>query len=94
MVEANPYEKVAASRDSIDHCILLEQLRKWFGITGIVLDWMSSYITDKFQQMKLEASLSPKMVVPCDVPQGSVFGRLLFTLYTAPLSKFSPLSSN
>lgn len=46
----------------------------------------SSYLADRSQQIKLDDVLSPSVTLPFGVPQGSVLGPILFTLYTTPLS--------
>ena len=66
--------------DTIDHTILLRRLGDWFGVTGKALDWFKSYLTGRYQRIKLDD------VCPLRVPQGSVLGPLVFTLYTTPLS--------
>ena len=70
--------------DTIDHAALLKLLSSWFGISGIALDWIQSYLYVRGQTVKIGENL-------CDsykfgAPQGSVLGPILFTLYTAPLS--------
>ena len=77
---------LSAAFDTIDHSILLKRLENWFGISGSALDWLSSYLADRSQQIKLDDTLSPKVRLPFGVPQGSVLGPILFTLYTTPLS--------
>ncbi len=78
---------LSAAFDTIDHAILLKRLENWFGITHTALDWLTSYLTDRSQQVKLHDCLSSKVDLPFGVPQGSVLGPLLFTLYTTPLSQ-------
>ena len=51
-----------------------------------VLDWVKSYLSDRKWRIKIKGSLSDSLPLPCGVPQGSVLGPLLFTLYTSPLS--------
>lgn len=77
---------LSAAFDTIDHTILVNRLANWFGITGQVLDWLVSYLTSRNQQIRLGDLLSRKVDLPYGVPQGSVLGPLLFTLYTTPLS--------
>ncbi len=77
---------LSAAFDTIDHTLLLSRLNTWFGIGGPALDWLSSYLSDRSQQIKLGDSFSPIAHLPFGVPQGSVLGPLLFTLYTTPLS--------
>ena len=75
-----------AAFDTIDHTILLRRLDDWFGVIGKALDWFESYLTGRWQRIKLSDCLSCKAYLKFGLPQGSVSGPLLFTLYTTPLS--------
>jgi hypothetical protein len=77
---------LSAAFDTIDHCILLQRLQKWYGFSGMTLQWLKSYLSNRCQRIKLDDCLSPAAALPFGVPQGSVLGPLLFTLYTSPLS--------
>jgi len=77
---------LSAAFDTIDHQILMNRLEKWYGISGTALRWLSSYLSDRYQQVKLGDKVSSKVSLPFGVPQGSVLGPLLFTMYTSPLS--------
>ena len=81
-----------AAFDTIDHTILLRRLGNWFGVSGKALDWFKSYLTGRSQRIKLGNCLSSKSDLSFGIPQGSVLGPLLFTLYTTPLS--SPVSGH
>ena len=77
---------LSAAFDTIDHSTLLSCLLDWFGVGGSVLTWFSSYLTECFQSVKIGSTLSDLQKLLFGVPQGSVLGPLLFSLYTSPLS--------
>ena len=86
---------LSAAFDTIDHQILLDRLSSFYGITGSALDLLSSYLMNRTQSVNIDSFLTPKSPVPTGVPQGSVLGPLLFSLYTSPLSSIldrSPVS--
>ena len=66
--------------------ILLRRLDNWFGVSGKALDWFKSYLTGRSQRIKLDNCLSSRCDLSFGVPQGSVLGPQLFTLYSTPLS--------
>ena len=59
----------------------------FFGIGGAILDWFKSYLSDCLQYIKIGPILSGAKKLLFGVPQGSVLGPLIFSLYTTPLSK-------
>ena len=77
---------LSAAFDTIDHTTLLRRLGNWFGVSGKALDWFKPYLTGRSQRIKLGNCLSSISDLSFGVPQGSVLGSLLFTLYTTPLS--------
>ena len=76
---------LSAAFDTIDHSTLLSCLLDWFGVGGSVLKWFSSYLTELFQSVKIGSTLSDLQKLLFGMPQGSVLGPLLFSLYTSPL---------
>ena len=77
----------SAAFDTIDHDTLLNSLSSWFGVSRVVLDWFKSYLSDRVQCIKIGSILSDAKKLLYGVPQGSVLGPILFSLYTTPLSK-------
>ena len=77
---------LSAAFDTIDHSLLYDCLHDWFGLDGTVL-WIKSYLSNRKQKIKIGDSFSEAVILPFGVPQGSVLGPLLFTLYTSPLSQ-------
>ena len=75
-----------AAFDTINHRILLDRLHSDFGIDGLALSWLRSYLSNRSQYVKLGDHTSPSAALLAGVPQGSVLGPLLFTTYTSPLS--------
>jgi len=82
---------LSAAFDTIDHDILITHLSSWFGIHGSVLSWFKSYLSSRSFRAKCDNNLSSFHTSSCGVPQGSVLCRLLFLIYTTPLS--TPISS-
>lgn len=76
---------LSAAFDTVDIDILLERLEKCFGIAGKALDWFRSYLTGRNQCILVRGQTSPMSILKSGVPQGSVLGPLLFSLYTSPL---------
>ena len=72
--------------DTIDHPILVHRLHTDFGFTDAVHQWFSSYLTDRTHYVSLSNHCSAFAPGHSGVPQGSVLGPMLFTMYIKPLS--------
>ena len=72
--------------DIIDHPILLHRLHADFVFTDTVLQWFSSYLTDRTHYVSQSNHCSAFAPVHSGVPQGSVLDSMLFTMYIKPLS--------
>ena len=77
---------LSAAFDTLDHRILLDRLQYTFGIHDSALSWFESYLQKWFQSVVINQLSSEPTLLSCGVPQGSVLGPVLFTLYTQPLT--------
>ena len=72
--------------DAIDHTILLDRLNVYHGISELVLGWFKSYLSGRTHSVKVGSTLSHPAALQYGVPQGSILGPILFSLYTNPIS--------
>ena len=76
---------LSAAFDTVDHVILLQRLEDWVGVSGTALKWFKSYLEDRKYFVEVGTCVSDEMALTCGVPQGSILGPLLFSLYMLPL---------
>ena len=76
---------LSAAFDTVDHYILLRRLHHSFGFNDVVLSWITSFLDSRTQQVEYRGVKSALGVLISGVPQGSVLGPLLFSLYTTDL---------
>ena len=77
---------LSAAFDTIDHTILLDRLNVHYGISELALGWFKSYLSGRTHSVKVGNTLSHPAALQYGVPQGSVLGPILFSLYTNPIS--------
>ena len=66
--------------DSIDHATLLTKLQA-LGVSRASLDWFKSYLSERLQCVRIGAETSSLQGISHGVPQGSILGPALFTIY-------------
>ena len=76
---------ISAAFDTIEHQTLLKRYKEYFGISGTVLKWMTSYLADRRQTVQIGKEKSLPAVVECGFPQGSTLGGPKFNMAAAPV---------
>ena len=71
---------LSSAFDTVNHTILLNTLRS-LGVKGQAYEWFKSYLSCHSQAVRVKGCKSGTMPLNCGVPQGSVGGPTLFSIY-------------
>jgi len=76
----NVYIDLSKAFDTLNFNILLYKLH-YYGVTGAAFELLKSYLTDRKQYVKYNTIESNLTYIKTGVPQGSILGPLLFSIY-------------
>ena len=77
---------LSAAFDTVDHDTLLCVLNKCFGFENDALQWFESYLRPRKMHVVIPGSTSKPSELTFSVPQGSVAGPILYTMYASTMA--------
>ena len=84
MFTAAAFQDISKAFDCVSHDILLSKLA-CYGVMDSSLVWFASYLSSHMQSVWLQGSSSSWGLVRAGVPQGSILGTSLFSIYVNDL---------
>ena len=73
---------LTAAFNTVNHDLLMSRLERQFGLCDVILQWFSSYLSDRTFQVVYAGGTSSVVSIVCSVPQGSVLGPFVCLFYT------------
>ena len=71
---------LSAAFDLVDHSLLIQKL-KMYGLSESALEWVTTYLDNRYQAVWLDHVLSDFLETKIGVPQGSNLGPLFFIIF-------------
>ena len=81
----------SAAFDTVDQDVLLFRLKNTYGITGLALSLLESYLKNRYFKVKINNTVSEAESLSFGVPQGSILGPILYLLYVKEIDQDSHL---
>ncbi|KAK2158458.1 hypothetical protein NP493_1799g00015 [Ridgeia piscesae] len=78
---------LSSAFDTIDHEQLLTLLHDEYGVREMALSWFRANLEDRTHCVQTDSQASATIPLQSGVPQGSVLGPAMFTLYTTPMQR-------
>ena len=79
--------------NTVNHRLLLEKL-KILGFSQLARDWISSYLTDRYQKVVVKDDVSSWVKIKNGVPQGSILGPTLFNILVSDMRQIIEFNSH
>ena len=83
---------LSAAFDTVDHTVLCNLLSFTFGVSAESLPWFITYLSSRNAEVHINSSRSNPRAIDFSVPQGSICGPVLYTVYASTLENYIGVS--
>ena len=78
---------LSAAFDTVDHLVLSKVLSTNFGVSGHCIKWFDNYLSPRNSKLNINNDYSSAKNLEFSVPQGSVAGPTLYSVYASSMKK-------